>query len=150
MSIKVKVSGVNAIIQGLDRFEDEIQLAVQDEIHDWAKRVEADAQRDTPVDTGKLKGSIRAILGANGLTWIVKVGGINGVNYAPYVVFGTGSFVDQNFLQQFGLVQYANQFKGKGQREVNLPMRDFLYRNARLEFDKSLQEIKKILAKSRI
>lgn len=150
MSIKVKVSGVNALISGLDKFEDEIQLAVQEEIKDWALRTEADAIRDSPVKTGDLKGSIRSVIGANGLTWIVKVGGINGVNYAPYVVFGTGGFVDKNFLQEYGLVQYASQFKGKGVREVNLPMRDFLYRNARLEFDKSLQEIKKIIAKSRI
>lgn len=150
MSIKVKVSGVNALISGLDKFEDEIQLAVQEEIKDWALRTESDAIRDTPVKTGDLRGSIRSVLGANGLTWIVKVGGINGVNYAPYVVFGTGGFVDKNFLQEYGLVQYASQFKGKGVREVNLPMRDFLYRNARLEFDKSLQEIKKIIAKSRI
>jgi hypothetical protein len=150
MSIKVKVTGVNILLQGIDQLEDRLKLAVQDEIKDWADRTKNDAIRDTPVDTGKLKSSIRSVLGANGLTWIVKVGGINGVNYAPYVVFGTGTFVDQNFLQQFNLVQYASQFKGKGQRQVNLPMRDFLYRNARLEFDKSLQEIKKIIANSRI
>ena len=148
--IKVKVSGINALISGLDKLEDEIQLQVQEEIKDWALRTEADAIRDTPVKTGDLRSSIRAVLGANGLTWIVKAGGINGVNYAPYVVFGTGTFVDQNFLQQFGLVQYASQFKGKGERQVNLPMRDFLFRNARLEFEKSLLEIKKIIANSRI
>ena len=150
MSIKVKVSGINALIQGLDKYEDQIQLAVQDEINDWAKRLEAVAKRDVPVKTGDLKNSIRAILGANGLTWIVKAGGINGVNYAPYVEFGTGSFVSDTFLQEYGLVSYASDFKGKGVKEVNLPMRSFLYKNARLEFDKSLQEIKKILAKSRI
>jgi len=150
MSIKVKVTGVNILLQGIDQLEDRLKLAVQDEIKDWADRTKNDAIRDTPVDTGKLKSSIRSVLGANGLTWIVKVGGINGVNYAPYVVFGTGTFVNQNFLQQFNLVQYASQFKGKGERQVNLPMRDFLYRNARLEFDKSLQEIKKIIANSRI
>ena len=148
--IKVKVSGINALISGLDKLEDEIQLQVQEEIKDWALRTEADAIRDTPVKTGDLRSSIRAVLGANGLTWIVKAGGINGVNYAPYVVFGTGTFVDQNFLQQFGLVQYASQFKGNGEKQVNLPMRDFLYQNARLEFEKSLLEIKKIIAKSRI
>jgi hypothetical protein len=150
MSIKVKVSGINALIQGLDKYEDQIQLAVQDEINDWAKRLEAAAKRDVPVKTGDLKNSIRAIIGANGLTWIVKAGGINGVNYAPYVEFGTGSFVSDTFLQEYGLVSYASDFKGKGVREVNLPMRSFLYKNARLEFDKSLQEIKKILANSRI
>ena len=150
MSIKVKVSGINALISGLDQYSEQIQLKIQDEVKDWANRVEADAKRDTPVDTGALKNSIRAVLGANGLTWIVKVGGINAVNYAPYVVFGTGSFVNQAFLQEYGLVQYASQFKGKGERTVNLPMRDFLYRNARAEFEKTFQNIKKIIANASI
>lgn len=150
MSIKVKVSGINALLSGLDQYSEQIQLKIQDEVKDWANRVEADAKRDTPVDTGDLKNSIRAVLGANGLTWIVKAGGINSVNYAPYVVFGTGSFVNQAFLQEYGLVQYASQFKGKGERTVNLPMRDFLYRNARTEFEKTFQNIKKIIANTSI
>lgn len=150
MSIKVKVSGINALLSGLDQYSEQIQLKIQDEVKDWANRVAADAKRDTPVDTGALKNSIRAVLGANGLTWIVKVGGINAVNYAPYVVFGTGSFVNQAFLQEYGLVQYASQFKGKGEHTVNLPMRDFLYRNARTEFEKTFQNIKKIIANASI
>lgn len=150
MSIKVKVSGINALISGLDQYSEQIQLKIQDEVKDWANRVEADAKRDTPVDTGALKNSIRAVLGANGLTWIVKVGGINGVNYAPYVVFGTGTGVDEAFLQEFGLVKYASDFKGNGERLVILPMRDFLYRNARTEFQKTFQNIKKIIANASI
>ena len=150
MSIKVKVSGINALISGLDQYSEQIQLKIQDEVKDWANRVEADAKRDTPVDTSALKNSIRAVLGANGLTWIVKAGGINGVNYAPYVVFGTGSFVNQAFLQEYGLVQYASQFKGKGERTVNLPMRHFLYLNARTEFEKTFQNIKKIISNASI
>jgi len=150
MSIKVKVSGINILLQGLDKYEDKIQKQFQEELKGWSDRTAADAIRDTPVDTGALKSSIRSVLGANGLTWIVKVGGINGVHYAPYVVFGTGSFVSNAFLQEYGLVQYASQFKGASQDRVNLPMRDFLYRNARLEFEKTLKEIKNIIAKSRI
>jgi hypothetical protein len=146
--IKVKVSGIQAVISGLDKYSTEIQKEVAKEIQDWAKRTVADAQRDVPVDTGALKSSIRDVVGADRLTWIVKVGGINGVNYAPYVVFGTGALVDQSFLQQFGLVQYASQFRGKGEKQVNLPMRDFLYRNARTEFEKTFQNIKKILESS--
>ena len=147
--IKVKVSGIQAVISGLDDYSNEIQKEVANEIQDWAKRTVADAQRDVPFKTGDLKSTIRDVVGADRLTWIVKVGGINGVNYAPYVVFGTGSMVDQSFLQQFGLVQYASQFRGKGIREVNLPMRDFLYRNARTEFEKTFQNIKKILENNR-
>jgi hypothetical protein len=146
--LKVKVTGINVLLSGLDQYSNEIQKQAAKEIQDWAKRTVADAQRDVPVDTGALKSSIRDVVGADRLTWIVKVGGINGVNYAPYVVFGTGALVDQSFLQQFGLVQYASQFRGKGEKQVNLPMRDFLYRNARTEFEKTFQNIKKILESS--
>lgn len=150
MAIRVKVSGVNVVLSGLDKYAEDVQRLVQEEVKDWAERTESDAKRDTPVKTGDLKSSIRAVLGANGLTWIVKVGGINGVNYAPYVIFGTGSFVDEAFLQEFGLVSYAGQFRGKGEKQVNLPMRDFLYRNARTEFEKTFQNIKKLIESARI
>jgi hypothetical protein len=148
MGIKVKISGVNLVLSGLDQYSKDVQNLVQEEVRDWAERVESDAKRDTPVKTGDLKNSILAVLGANGLTWIVKVGGINGVNYAPFIVFGTGSFVDDAFLQQYGLVSYAAQFKGAGIREVNLPMRDFLYRNSAIEFEKTFQNIKRLLKAS--
>jgi hypothetical protein len=149
MSIKIKVSGIQSVISGLADYSNEIQKEVASEIQDWAKRTVADAQRDVPFKTGDLKSTIRDVVGADRLTWIVKVGGINGVNYAPYVVFGTGTFVSDSFLQEYGLVKYASDFKGKGIREVNLPMRDFLYRNARTEFEKTFQNIKKILENNR-
>lgn len=146
--IKVKVSGINVILSGIDQYEKEVQQKIGAEIQDWAKRTEAAAKRDVPVDTGALKSSIRAVLGSDKLTWIVKAGGINNVDYAPYVEFGTGALVDQSFLQQYGLVQYALQFKGKGEKQVNLPARTFLYRNSRTEFEKTFQEIKKIIESS--
>jgi len=149
MSIKIKVSGIQSVISGLADYSNEIQKEVANEIQDWANRTEAAAKRDVPRDTNALANSIRSVVGADRLTWIVKVGGINGVNYAPYVVFGTGTFVSDTFLQEYGLVKYASDFKGKGIREVNLPMRDFLYRNARTEFEKTFQNIKKILENNR-
>jgi hypothetical protein len=145
MSIKVKVSGINLVLSGLDKYSEDVQKLVAEEVKDWADRTEAKAKQDVPVDTGALKSSIRAVGNPNRLSWSVKVGGINGVNYAPYVVFGTGSFVNQSFLQEFGLVQYASQFKGAGIKEVNLPMRDFFFKNARTEFEKTFQNIKKLL-----
>lgn len=148
MGIKVKVSGVNAIISGLDQYSKEIQQKIGEEISDMASRIESDAIRDVPVDTGALKASIRKALGKDKLTWIVKAGGINGVDYAPYIEFGTGSRVDQAFLQEFGLVQYARQFKGSQEPFYALPPRSFLYRNARMEFEKSFATIKKIIEDS--
>lgn len=146
MPFNLKISGVNAVLSGLDQFGEDVQKLVQAEVRDWAERTESDAKRDTPVDTGALKNSIRSVLGANGLTWIVKAGGINGVDYAPFIEFGTGAFVDEAFLQQYGLVAYAAQFKGAGIKQVNLPMRTFLYRNAGQELTKTVANIKKLIA----
>jgi hypothetical protein len=149
MGIKLKVSGINLVLSGLDKYSRDIQNLVQNELVDWAERTESAAKRDVPVDTGALKNSIRWVVGSDKLSVSVKAGGINGVDYAAFVNFGTGTFVSDTFLQEYGLVKYASDFKGKGIREVNLPMRDFLYRNARTEFEKTFQNIKKILENNR-
>ena len=145
MGVRVKVTGTNLVLQGLDQYSKDVQKLVADEVRDWAERTESKAKQDVPVDTGDLKNSIRAVANPQKLSWAVKVGGTNNVVYAPFIEFGTGSFVSQSFLQEFGLVQYASQFKGAGIKEVNLPMRSFLFKNARTEFEKTFQNIKRLL-----
>jgi hypothetical protein len=145
MAVRVKVSGINILLQDLDKYSKEVQQGIYKEVSDWAKRTESDAQRDVPVDTGALKSTIRSVVSNNGLTWIVKAGGINNVNYAPYIEFGTGARVDKAFLQQFDLTEYASQFKGRQDPFFALPSRSFLYRNARTEFEKTLANIKKLI-----
>lgn len=146
MSISLKISGVNAVLSDLDQYSEDVQKLVMAEVRDWAERTEADAKRDVPVDTGALKGSIRSVLGANGLTWIVKVGGINGVNYAPFVIWGTGTEVDLPNIQAMGLVEYARQFMGASQDRVHIPANDFFFKNARIELTKTVANIKKLIA----
>ena len=148
MSLKIDVKGVNVVLKDLDRYSDNVKKEIVQEVKEWSERVESKAQTDVPVDTGALRSSIRAVGTQDTLTWIVKAGGINGVNYAPYIEFGTGAFVNQSFLQEFGLVNYARQFKGAGVKQVNLPQREFLYRNARTEFDKTRKNIIEILRKN--
>jgi hypothetical protein len=145
MAVQVKVSGINIVLKDLDQYSEKIQAGIYKEVRGWAERTEADAQRDVPVKTSALKGTIRSVVSNNGLTWIVKAGGINEVNYAPFVEFGTGTSVDQGFLQEYGLVQYAKQFKGSQPPFYPLPPRSFFYKNARLEFQKTLANIKKLL-----
>jgi hypothetical protein len=145
MAVQVKVSGVNILLQDLDKYSKEVQAGVYKEVRGWAERTEADAKRDVAFDTGALQRSIRSVVSQNGLTWIVKAGGINNVDYAPYIEFGTGVGVDQSFLQQYGLVEYASQFRGTQPPFSPLPARSFLYKNARIEFDKTLANIKKLL-----
>ncbi len=145
MALKVKITNINILLQDLDRYSQKAQSGIVNEIKNWADRTEADAQRDVPVDTGALKSSIRTSQSNNGLTWSVLAGGINNVNYAPFIEFGTGARVDKSFLQQYGLTQYASQFRGKQSPIFALPSRSYLYKNARLEFEKTLQNIQKLL-----
>ena len=145
MAVQVKVNGINILLQDLDKYSDNVKQGVLKEIRDWSVRTEADAKRDVAFDTGALQRSIRSVVSQNGLTWIVKAGGINNVDYAPYIEFGTGVGVDQSFLQQYGLIEYASQFRGNQPPFSPLPARSFLYKNARIEFDKTLENIKKLL-----
>jgi hypothetical protein len=145
MAVQVKVSGINIILKDLDQYSEKVQAGIYKEVRDWAERTEADAKRDVAYDTGALQSTIRSVVSNNGLTWIVKAGGIKGVNYAPYIEFGTGTGVDQSFLQEYGLVKYASDFIGNQEPNKPLPERSFLYKNARLEFQKTLANIKKLL-----
>jgi hypothetical protein len=145
MAVRVKVSGINILLQDLDKYSDKVKQGVLEEIKDWSVRTEADAKRDVAFDTGALQSTIRSVVSNNGLTWIVKAGGIKGVNYAPYIEFGTGAGVDQAFLQEYGLVEYASDFIGNQEPFSPLPERSFLFRNARTEFEKALSNIKKLI-----
>lgn len=145
MAVQVKVVGIDILLKDLDQYSKDVKQGVLDEIREWSVRTEADAQRDVPVKTGDLKGTIRTASENNGLTWIVKAGGIDDVNYAPFIEFGTGVRVDKSFLQEYGLVSYALQFKGNQPPFYPLPSRSFLYKNARTEFEKTLKNIKKLI-----
>ena len=145
MAVQVKVSGINILLSDLDNYSKEVQQGVLKEIREWSVRTESDANRDVPVDTGALKSTIRTSSENNGLTWIVSAGGINNVNYAPYIEFGTGVGVSQSFLQEYGLVKYASDFKGNQPPFYPIPANSFLFKNARIEFEKTLKNIKKLL-----
>lgn len=145
MAVRVKVSGINILLQDLDKYSKEVEQGIYKEVRGWAERTESDAKRDVAFDTGALQSTIRSVVSNNGLTWIVKAGGIKGVNYAPYIEFGTGAGVDQAFLQEYGLVEYASDFIGKQPPFSPLPERSFLFRNARTEFEKTLANIKKLI-----
>lgn len=84
------------------------------------------AKMMAPVDAGKLRQSISTQKQGKQATITAAV------DYAPYIEFGTGRFVDLSDLTELGIPEsYAAQFKGKGLRDVNLPARPFLYPAAR-------------------
>ena len=146
MAVQVKVSGIDIVLKDLEQYSEKVQQGIIGEMKEWSERTKSDAIRDVPVGlTGNLQGSIGSFSENNGLTWVVKAGGTKEVNYAPFIEFGTGSRVDKSFLQEYGLVKYALQFQGNQPPFYPLPSRSFLYKNARLEFAKSLANIKKLL-----
>jgi len=148
MAVQVKVSGIDTLIKDIEQYSENVQVGILNEIKDWSVRTESAAKRDVPVDTGALKSSIGTYVENNGLTWVVKAGGTQEVNYAPFIEFGTGARVDKSFLQEFGLTQYALQFQGNQDPFFPLPSRSYLYRNARTEFEKTLANIRKLIKKT--
>jgi hypothetical protein len=149
MAVQVKVQGIDTLIKDIEQYSEKVQVGILKEIKDWSVRTESAAKRDVPIGlTGNLQSSIGTYVENNGLTWVVKAGGTEKVNYAPFIEFGTGARVDKSFLQQFGLTEYALQFQGNQDPFFPLPSRSFLYRNARTEFEKSLENIKKLINKT--
>lgn len=145
MAVRVRLEGINILLQTLEDYSKEVKEQVYNETSQWAQRTESAAIRDVPVDTGDLRSTIRSESENNGITWVVKAGGINNVHYAPYIEFGTGARVNQSFLDEYGLSAYAMQFTGNQEPFSPLPERSFLFRNARIEFEKTLDNIRKIL-----
>lgn len=145
MAVRVRLQGINILVQALDDYSKDVKDLVYNETREWAQRTENAAKRDVPVKTGDLQSTIRTDSENNGLTWIVKAGGLKGVDYAPYIEFGTGARVNQSFLEEYGLSAYAMQFTGEQEPFVALPERSYLFRNARTEFEKTLENIRKIL-----
>jgi hypothetical protein len=145
MAVQVKVNGIDTLIKNIEQYSEDVQIGILLEIKSWADRTKIAAVNKVPVKTGDLQSTIRTEVSNNGLTWSVLAGGIKGVNYAPYVEFGTGAGVDQAFLTEYGLVEYADDFRGREPAKFPIPANSYLYRNARLEFEKTLANIKKLL-----
>jgi hypothetical protein len=145
MAVQVKVNGIDTLIKNIEQYSEDVQVGILLEIKDWSERTKIAAVNKVPVKTRELQKTIRTEVSNNGLTWSVLAGGINGVNYAPFVEFGTGAGVDQAFLTEYGLVEYADDFRGREPAKYPIPANSYLYRNARLEFEKTLDNIKKLL-----
>lgn len=112
-----------------------MQDDIRADIQDAADLIVIDAGNAAPVDLGYLKNSIRNYPTRGGLNFAVEVG----AKYAPYVEFGTGTGV----VVPEEVQEYAYQFKGKGEKLINIPARPFFfpaYFKHRDELIKSMQE----------
>lgn len=88
MDIGFETSGISALIKKLDYLGENAEPIVMAGLRKGAMKVQADAKRAAPADTGRLRQSIVVNEIQGGYT----VG--TNVEYAPYVEYGTGTLGD--------------------------------------------------------
>lgn len=93
MAVGMKVIGMAALRSAVTRKVARVNDEARRQVQESTIRIETDAKRAAPVDTGRLRSSIsREIEGASGRVYTV-------VEYAEYVEFGTSRRPATPFLQ---------------------------------------------------
>lgn len=90
--LKIKVEGIDKVIENIDKYNDEIQNKIKQVLADGGMKIQTEAQNRAPVRTGTLRASIE--YKPNGL----QVEVVAGVDYASFVEFGTRFMEPQPFL----------------------------------------------------
>jgi HK97 gp10 family phage protein len=118
-------------IQGKD-----LELKVKKEIERAGRLTERDAKRDAPKDNNDLYKSILYEQTRGGLGARVSAN----VFYAAYQEFGTGGKVNI----PAGFEKIAGEFKGKTGRQVDMKPQPYLIPNAKKNYEKMVDKIRKI------
>ena len=144
VNIKINPSDLSKLNKKLDKLRAFESQKVSNELGKTGLEIVRLAKRSSPTDKGTLKQSISAQRSGKSINVIAAA------HYAPYVEFGTGGRVDLDDMLRLGIpASYAQQFKGKGIRDVNLPARPFFFSSARVGFQNLLNrlngEIKKVI-----
>ena len=144
VNIKIDQSDLSKLKRKLDNLRTFESKKLSNELGRTGFDIVKLAKRSAPVDKGSLKQSIGLQKSGKSITVFANA------HYAPYVEFGTGGMVDLDDMTKLGIPEsYAQQFKGKGLRDVNLPARPFFFSSARVGFKNLLNrlngEIKKII-----
>jgi HK97 gp10 family phage protein len=106
-NVTLQLKGLNQAIKNLEKYGAKVQSETAQAINGVMLAVESEAKLSAPVNDGRLRASIVTTKAKQtDLTAQTEVG----VNYAPFVEFGTKSKVDI----PAGLEQYAQQFQGSG------------------------------------
>ena len=131
MSIKIDKSDLAQLKKKLDNLRAFDKNTLSNELGRAGLDIARIAKRAAPVDKGTLRQSIKSE--KKGKT--VEV--IAGAKYAPYVEFGTGSFVNFDDMIQLGIpVSYAAQFKGS--KPGYMKPQPFFFSSARIGLKKLL------------
>jgi len=135
MNIKINQSDLGALKNKMDKLRAFSGQKLANEIGRTGLEIVGMAKSQVPVDTGKLKQSIKAEKKGK------KVEIVAAQDYAPYIEFGTGGNVDFDDMIQLGIpASYASQFKG--QRPGNLKPRPFFFGSVRVGFNNMLNRLK--------
>jgi|TARA_R110000765_G_scaffold162710_1_gene267488 HK97 gp10 family phage protein len=131
MSIKIDKSDLAQLKKKLDNLRAFDKNTLSKELGTAGLDIARIAKRAAPVDKGTLRQSIKSE--KKGKT--VEI--IAGAKYAPYVEFGTGSFVNFDDMIQLGIpVSYAAQFKGS--KPGYMKPQPFFFSSARIGLKKLL------------
>ena len=144
VNIKIDQSDLSKLKRKLDNLRTFESKKLSNELGRTGFDIVKLAKRSAPIDKGSLKQSIGLQKSGKSITVFANA------HYAPYVEFGTGGMVDLNDMTKLGIPEsYAQQFKGKGLKDVNLPARPFFFSSARVGFKNLLNrlngEIKKAI-----
>lgn len=143
--IRFKIEGMKEAVRNIKDWEVDKIRQSRLQIERSAINIEREAKNACPVapNGGVLRSSIskKVTVSDKGRVLEAEVG--TGVEYAPFVEFGTGSGV---FVPK-GQEEYALQFKGKTGRKRNMPARPFLFPAWEQERPKFLRAMEAILGK---
>lgn len=135
MNIKINQSDLGALKNKMDKLRAFGGSKLANEIGRTSLEIVGMAKSQVPVDTGKLKQSIKAEKKGK------KVEIVAGQDYAPYIEFGTGGNVDFDDMIQLGIpASYAAQFKGA--KPGNLKPKPFFFGSVRIGFNNMLNRLK--------
>ena len=130
------IKGLDDLLKQLSKLPQDIEKDMGRIIEDNSRQLERSAKRFAPVDTGKLRQSIKAAKNTD-LNWRVVVL----AKYGAYIEFGTGGLV----RVPEELEALAIQFKGKGIRKVNIKPQPYLYPAFELQRDVYINDLKDLL-----
>jgi hypothetical protein len=149
---QVNVYGKDAILSKFRQAPGIMTKEAAKIIYETAVEIENKAKNRVKVDTGALRSTIRATKLSNGSS-MVKAGlsnVTNGkghlINYAAFVEFGTGQKPNTAYkmLNNTGIATYAEDFMGKGKRDVKRSPDAYLFNSTDELIGKMVNRIKKI------
>lgn len=137
--MKIELKGIQQFKRNLDKVKSDITRDLERTTSASLLRIQSGAKRGAAVDTGRLRASINHQQDGTDGEVFTKV------HYAPYIEFGTGNMASV----PDELKEQAEQFRGRGARQVNLPARPFMYPAFVKERPVYIRNIKNILGRLR-